>query len=850
MRESTASAAVSAALRPMEQIVPSECKPDKTFIEGEASTGETHPIRVHEVICVFLSCALPSFLVIGFLSDIGSGLRFYSAMAPASVNTMGNGMVSAGSFYVCVLLIMDWLRWKQKRLQAAFGLPAVYIICGGGFLKSRFYPQAPLVVILFHIPAMLGGMRMLFMRKVKRSSFYHAATVSLVLVAFICVIVWLLWIFVDGFDGENQYDNKTKARLIDDSSDIYKEFYWKPFGTEQSINYARDCDKFTKLSHDPVTGQEYKSSDLEVRGLACSRIKTIWFLCWISPFMVSGVNLVIAAFCVINGTFLDPDTSKLEKVLKRFILLVCVLVICAWCSASVGAASMRLSGVLMAFCGAGLLALIVWVLLRVGVASIVQRAAASKSMQSFMDMAANDWAKGTMVIGFGVMTPWLLLINLLNQRVRMARGSNEGHTGWFTKEATPIINKVMGWSWGSVLVKANRLVQLYFTLSIGVAKITYVFLSWLNATLLEWPFPLVLITFFLIGFTMFMLPPVPGVPVYILSGILIAARARTTDVGYAGGIFIAILLSFVLKLMAVAGQYTIGKMAGKSVKVQKFVGVDQVVIRAIEKVLKQDGINLPKVAVLVGGPDWPTSVLCGILKLNLFQCLLGTVPVILVSSPCVLAGAFMTGPNEPGEEDTNASGTWETLASTMLGASMVLQLASGVLALYFTQEVVGRCQEELAQPRPEHEPVAELTRKEAALVACYAEVTGWCNLPTLSKICLCVSNAIMLLSLFIFMFMDESCFRDFQVNNDIDASYDDSGLDGKWWTIVRPPGYAALALFGMGCFFDFIFCKWASITTRGRMKQGFTVKDTVKDAVTTAPAPGPADSPPTVVAAW
>ena len=39
----------------------------------------------------------------------------------------------------------------------------------------------------------------------------------------------------------------------------------------------------------------------------------------------------------------------------------------------------------------------------------------------------------------------------------------------------------------------------------------------------------------------------------------------------------------------------------------RFVGVDKVPTRAMEQILKQDGLKIDKVAILVGGPDWPTS---------------------------------------------------------------------------------------------------------------------------------------------------------------------------------------------------------------------------------------------------
>merc|ERR1719265_602485 len=145
---------------------------------------------------------------------------------------------------------------------------------------------------------------------------------------------------------------------------------------------------------------------------------------------------------------------------------------------------------------------------------------------------------------------------------------------------------------------------------IGVAKMTFVFLSYLNEALSAIPIMWVMVAFFLIGLTMFLLPPVPGVPVYITSGIILAARGDSNpNIGYTGGVLLAVALSFVLKLIACCLQYLIGYFLGKSVKIQQLVGVDKVVMKAVEKILVRKGINLPKVAVLIGGPDWPTSVI-------------------------------------------------------------------------------------------------------------------------------------------------------------------------------------------------------------------------------------------------
>merc|ERR1719162_2540318 len=81
---------------------------------------------------------------------------------------------------------------------------------------------------------------------------------------------------------------------------------------------------------------------------------------------------------------------------------------------------------------------------------------------------------------------------------------------------------------------------------------------------------------------------------------------------------------------------------GKSVKIQQLICVDQVGTRGIEKILNKRGLKPSKVAVLIGGPDWPTSVTCGILKVDVPQMLLGTLPIVIICFPCVVAGACLT----------------------------------------------------------------------------------------------------------------------------------------------------------------------------------------------------------------
>jgi len=238
-----------------------------------------------------------------------------------------------------------------------------------------------------------------------------------------------------------------------------------------------------------------------------------------------------------------------------------------------------------------------------------------------------------------------------------------------------------------------------------------------------------------------------------------------------------------------------------------------VVIRSIEMILLERGLKLPKVSILVGGPDWPTSVLCGILRLDLFQVCLGTLPVVFISSPCVLAGAFMSGPSADLSEADKS--LWDSIANAALSISTLGQLMSGVLAMNFVQSRLSQHIEELSRYRPEHDDVRALTIAEQELNECYSQVTSWRQMSRLRLALVGFSTAGMLLSCFIFVFFDETCFKNFGVK---DRITDPEGLNcpkGDFGCALNnlverdpfPTGWCALVLFFFACAAHTIFLK-------------------------------------------
>lgn len=131
-----------------------------------------------------------------------------------------------------------------------------------------------------------------------------------------------------------------------------------------------------------------------------------------------------------------------------------------------------------------------------------------------------------------------------------------------------------------------------------------------------------------VGVIMFLLPPVPGVPVYLTLGIVLAAQGHeilgkgnvansvalklTQQVvllthfrypGWIGSIAYATGIGLVLKLFSSAlQQKMIGENLSHFVAVRQFVGVNSTLMKSMRLVLGKGGLSVSKVAILIGGP--------------------------------------------------------------------------------------------------------------------------------------------------------------------------------------------------------------------------------------------------------
>eukprot|EP00448_Togula_jolla_P022655 CAMPEP_0170573004 /NCGR_PEP_ID=MMETSP0224-20130122/2529_1 /TAXON_ID=285029 /ORGANISM="Togula jolla, Strain CCCM 725" /LENGTH=1053 /DNA_ID=CAMNT_0010895553 /DNA_START=38 /DNA_END=3199 /DNA_ORIENTATION=- len=252
------------------------------------------------------------------------------------------------------------------------------------------------------------------------------------------------------------------------------------------------------------------------------------------------------------------------------------------------------------------------------------------------------------------------------------------------------LRKVVAWDWLPIIHWIYILAAVYLCYSICPLLLNVV-LSYLGDIFEALDFPIILVLTFIVGIVAFLLPPVPGMTVYIFGGLIVSDACPESMGGFWAGAVINIALCWFLKLAACAVQQKfIGEMLGGSLWVRQTVGVHKTAIRCIESILRRPGLSVGKAAILCGGPDWPTSVLAGVLHLSLFQCELGTIPIIGFVAPCALTGSFYLR--------QNISSVWQRSANLMIVVSVMVNMILWGLAAWAIQGELEQRGDELTLP--------------------------------------------------------------------------------------------------------------------------------------------------------
>jgi len=410
-------------------------------------------------------------------------------------------------------------------------------------------------------------------------------------------------------------------------------------------------------------------------------------------------------------------------------------------------------------------------------------------------LSENDYVRASTVVVLPAV-PLLLVISAMNQFVRRCRGLYlripPRSCGSFTKQADDaptgakgsrasqcsaheeeikvsaapqdqliterimvLLQAVLSWNWVSILPKIY-LLALLFLCWILSPRLLNVGLSWLSGVLREgFHFALIVTFTLLAGIACFLLPPVPGLPVYLFTGVIIVA---TSPSGFWPGCVIAILMGLVLKLVACAVQQKlIGESLGNSTWIRSQVGVNKPLFRAVEAVLRRKGLSWGKVAILCGGPDWPTSVLCGILRCSLMEMELGTLPILVFIAPCTLCGAFYLKKTE--------SQVWDNATNLMIVLSLVVNLVFGVGAAWAIQEEIDTNTWEVSKPLMEHIHLDWLDyRSDQLAQSC---VIKWSDIPCLVRFVAVLGVLCEVIVGHMLYWWPTLCFGSFAITDDI-----------------------------------------------------------------------------------
>jgi len=744
------------------------------------------PLGFCKSLVLLIVVVLPNAALLVAYSSMGYGQDVYNAVAPPTMSMTGDGLLCLSCLLAAILLVCDW--WKMSIfVKVHTGVFVAGVFYAGTLFKGRKYPWAVMLLTLFLEPLFIGILRFSWCIKVRRQKFYAAVSIISFLAAIITAVIWVLYIYV----GDHKWNQDTKDELIAATKPVYEHVYSK-----RTLDYQKDCAPNVDLS-------EYNKNVRSDIKKACSQASTLWFLSWTCPFIAVGCNMVMSAFCIVTGVLTSMDSvGSIQRTLTRFLLSIAFILSGMYATATMSATSIRLGSTMLAFFCAAMGILCAWVMLEIDPSRLVDASKKSKLVELLVKLWTSDWSRAVLVGALGGPGLCFVALNYLTQKRRKAFGVADDPSSAFTPLGRSMMKRVSVWNWTSILLKIAILGELFFTLQVGVMKVTYVFLSWLNTTLRDTSIGIVVLLVYLIGGCMFLLPPVPGLPVYVFAGILLGEKGRQDDkIGFWLGCVIAMVLGLFTKLCACVGQYMIGYYLGKSLKVQQLIGVDKVPTRAIEKILSGRGLKLDKVAVLVGGPDWPTSVTCGIVRTNIPQMLLGTIPVVTLLAPCIFAGACM-GRVEPGEDSE-----WNMAANAFTASAAVVNMGSMAYAVWAIGQVVQNHGDELAKPRPEHEAVAELTRQEKAAVDQYRDTIKWENLSCCWKAFVLGAAVLMLLSNGVFTIFAESCFRPFAVSSKIKDPWEKDGLDGNVFSIIYPMGWIPMGWFALGVLLHVVFIK-------------------------------------------
>lgn len=543
---------------------------------------------------LFVWCIIPPLCYILFFTQMGFGEHIYYAISD-SFGDYAYSLALGLLVSMLILYMFDAECWNGKLALIFLDICTMMIVLGVVLLTLCIADQFPYgMVCLFAIfqPLWLLAVKLIFYaRRVDTRAYVSWLSGPLFLTSLCTGVAWMGWVFSN---PENQWNLLVRMELAERSACL-PNFEEYPdcrlggmnstqeetcFSTENGVlEFPEGCDQScTGVYNDCTNG----------------------FILWVGPVLVAMTMFFLSFFC----TFLRSEGTK-EKDIFNFGKVWLFILFAIWVTTSLSGMASGVTSALAALTLASFVASAVFI-----VVSFDRDARKDNTAAVFKRLQDKygenlDLARGLFVATCAPIVLIYFCFSITNQLIRKTRIFPCSHpvgdsNDMFTTRTRRQIDQMKRWDRVRVYTIAVYWGIFFMVMQVLVAKLTVVFLSWLIEQTASFGLGAVTALLVAVGVTMFLLPPVPGVPVYLTLGIVLPAQGHVT-MGWIGSIGYSIAIGLLLKLFSSAlQQKMIGENLSKYIRVRQFVGVNSTLMKAMRLVLSQDGLSVPKVAILIG----------------------------------------------------------------------------------------------------------------------------------------------------------------------------------------------------------------------------------------------------------
>lgn len=676
---------------------------------------------------------------------------------------------------IFVAWMIDIRDWKSRPVRLVYIGVCIAIFIFGALLLSEFAPSTLLILGVLSSMGVIVLCRHTCIKAPHPDQFNFIISMHFFLISFLLTIFWILWAFTPALGDPTDF------------ADIEEHFV-------DSIVYRR---------------------------------KLAFFILWASPVFLAITYFILGLFVFKRGQFHVPpegdihvlttvsgiaadDNIYVGQELKFVFYCFVLLGMTAWIAASVAAQDFELSWAVLRISGTIIAMICLYLWFTIGPTRILRAAKEHPSVQFIMDMLFCDWMKAIFLTLFWPVLPLYFALEFVRQRVRKGlrwgKVVESGHEGnWLTHEGIERWSEMATWDWPSILDKSINVGVGYFVLQVGAGTGTTIFLAWLAEAVASWTMAPLLLVLFAVGLLMFLIPVVPGLPIYLVSGIVIVQKYEDN---FLIGVAVGSLLCWAIKLCSnIVLMKCIGEPFADNVTVRMTVGCHTPTMRAAEMILTRPGLTFSKVAVLIGGPDWPTAVLCAMLKVPVSSMLVGISPVLVLIIPVVLAAAYTleaAKASEAGNEHDESS--YSSLATNFMMLSAVVQMGSMIVAGIFLHTVKVEHAAAFGTERPEDKPVIEAIAQAEVEAKEFKKKTAWELMPHILRAVLVLGSWSIVGMMYIVLLMSADAFHEFSLTNKVCDLKDCNPI-----FILKPLGFLSVGFLGLAIVCQMCFhgwCRW------------------------------------------